>query len=80
MPQFTALTSPSDKELDTLIDMKLKALFAHYEINSTDAFEGGPKMAPAWANLAWHLAREHVPASSACREDVEDPPRGDKTT
>lgn len=61
MPKFTAFTAPSDQEITALIDAKLKALFTHYEIDSTDAFEGGPKMASAWANLAWHLAREHVP-------------------
>ena len=61
MPKYTALTPPADGEIDALIDAKMKALFAHYGLDSTDAFEGGPKMAAAWANLAWHLARQHVP-------------------
>jgi hypothetical protein len=61
MPKFTILTRPTDEELAVLIDTKFKALFDHYEIESADAFEGGPRMASAWANLAWHLARDHVP-------------------
>jgi hypothetical protein len=61
MPKYTALTLPSDGEIDALIDTKMRALFAHYGLDSTDALEGGPKMATAWANLAWHLARQHVP-------------------
>ena len=61
MPEYTALTLPADGEIDALIDAKMKALFAHYGLDSTDAFEDGPKMAAAWANLAWHLARQHVP-------------------
>ena len=61
MPKYTALTPPADGEIDALIDAKMKALFAHYGLDSTDAFGGGPKMATAWANLAWHLARQHVP-------------------
>ena len=71
MPQWTILTRPSDEEVGALINGKLKALFVHYEIDSAGAFEGGPKMASAWANLAcawanlaWHLAREHVPGFS----------------
>jgi hypothetical protein len=61
MPKYTALTPPADGEVEALIDAKMKALFAHYGLDSTDAFEGGPKMAAEWANLAWHLARQHVP-------------------
>jgi hypothetical protein len=61
MPKWTALTQPSDNEIDELIDKKWKALFAHYGLDPTDAFEFGPKKASAWANLAWHLARQHVP-------------------
>ena len=61
MPKYTALTRPADSEIDALIDAKMRALFAHYGLDSTDAYEVGPKMAAAWANLAWHLARQHVP-------------------
>jgi hypothetical protein len=61
MPQWTILTPPMEGELAALIDKKFTALFAHYEIDATGAFEGGPTMASAWANLAFHLAREHVP-------------------
>jgi hypothetical protein len=61
MPKWTALTQPTEKEIDELIDEKFKAVFAHYEIDPADAFGFGPKKASAWANLAWHLAREHVP-------------------
>jgi hypothetical protein len=68
MPKYMALAGPIDEEIGTLIDSKFKALFAHYEIDSAEAFQGGPKMAATWANLAWHLAREHVPGFS-------DPPR-----
>jgi hypothetical protein len=64
MPKWTALTGPSDEEFAALIDAKMKALFAHYEMDPACAFAGGPKMASAWANLAWHLAREHVPGFS----------------
>jgi hypothetical protein len=64
MPKWTALTAPTDEELSALIDAKMKALFTHYGINPTDAFEVGPKTATAWASLAWHLAREHVPGFS----------------
>lgn len=61
MPKFTIPAAPTGEELSVLIETKLKALFDHYEIVSADAFEGGPRMASAWANLAWHLARDHVP-------------------
>src|SRR5580704_11533798 len=61
MPKYTALTPPADGEVEALIDAKMKALFAHYRLDPTEAFEVGPKMAAAWANLAWHLARQHVP-------------------
>jgi hypothetical protein len=61
MPKYTALALSADGEVEALIDVKMKVLFAHYRIDSTDAFEGGSKMAAAWANLAWHLARQHVP-------------------
>jgi hypothetical protein len=67
MPKWTVLTRPPEEEVAALIDAKLKALFAHYEIDPAGAFEGGPKMASAWANLAWHLAREHVPGFSGPR-------------
>ncbi|MGH6847958.1 MAG: hypothetical protein ACREC0_11125 [Methylocella sp.] len=69
MPKWTVLTRPTDEEVTALIDAKFKAVFANYEIDPTDAFEAGPKMASAWANLAWHLAREHVPG-------FRGPPRG----
>jgi hypothetical protein len=55
------LTWSTDEEVQALIDAKMAALFAHYGIEAADAFESGPKMAATWANLAWHLAREHVP-------------------
>jgi hypothetical protein len=61
IPKQTVLTGPGDQELGALIDAKIKALFAHYEIDPADAFEVGPKFASAWANRAWCLAREHVP-------------------
>lgn len=61
MPKWGALTQPPENEVDELIDEKWKALFAHYGLDPTDAFELGPKKASAWANLAWHLARQHVP-------------------
>jgi len=61
MPKWTVLTGPTDEEYQALIDEKFKALFAHYEIDSEGAFDGGPNMASAWANLAFRLAREHVP-------------------
>jgi hypothetical protein len=62
MPKWTALTQPTEKEIDELIDEKWKALFVHYGIDSSAAFEpGGPEMASTWANLAWCLARDHVP-------------------
>jgi hypothetical protein len=61
LPTWTRLTTPTDEEISTLLDKKLKALLEHYGINSRDAFKPGPKMAAAWANLAWRLARVHVP-------------------
>jgi hypothetical protein len=61
IPRWTVLTTPTDEELRDLIDAKMKALFVHYGLNSTEAFQPGPNLAAAWANLAWHLAREHVP-------------------
>src|SRR6266404_1797317 len=64
MPKCTALTGPTGEEIDALIDSKFKALFAHYEIDRAEAFAGCPKMVVAWADLAWHLAREHVPGFS----------------
>jgi hypothetical protein len=64
MPKWSALTAPTADELGDLIDAKMKALFVHYGIDPANAFEGGPKLAATWANLAWHLAREHVPGFS----------------
>jgi hypothetical protein len=61
MPRWTALTQPTEKEIDAIIDQKFNALFAHYEIDPPRAVGFGPEWAMAWANLAWHLAREHVP-------------------
>jgi hypothetical protein len=61
IPRWSALTVPTDEELRDLIDEKMKALFAHYGVNSSEAFQPGPNLAAAWASLAWHLAREHVP-------------------
>jgi hypothetical protein len=63
--KWTVLTAPTDDELRKLHEDKMKALFVHYEIDPTDAFEFGPKMSAAWANLAWHLARDHVPGFSS---------------
>ncbi len=64
MPKWTVLTAPTDEELRDLIDAKMKALFAHYGLNSAEAFQPGPNLAAAWANLSWHLAHEHVPGFS----------------
>jgi hypothetical protein len=61
LPRWTVITAPTDDELQAIIDRKMKALFVHYGLDSSEAFEPGPKMAAAWANLVWHLAREHVP-------------------
>jgi hypothetical protein len=61
MPKWGALTRPSDKEVEELIDEKFKALFVHFNLDPADAYEIGPKQASAWANLAWHLARQHLP-------------------
>jgi hypothetical protein len=65
IPEWSALTAPTDEELRKLHDDKMKALFAHYELDPTDAFQFDPvKTAIAWSNLAWHLARDHVPGFS----------------
>ncbi len=60
-PKFDMLSGPNERQIDELIEVKMKALFSHYKINPDDAFAPGPKMAAAWADLAWHLARAHVP-------------------
>jgi hypothetical protein len=66
IPKWTALTRPSDIKIREVIDEKLKALFAHYGLDSSAAFDPGrPEMGSAWANLAWYLAREHVPGFKA---------------
>lgn len=74
MPKYTALTSPGDSEIDALIDAKMTALFAHYGVDSTDAFGDGPEMAKAWANLAWRLARQHVPGFAGAPRGRGKPP------
>jgi hypothetical protein len=61
LPQWTALTQPPPEEVGASIDAKMKALLEHYQINPRDAFEAGPRQVAAWANLAFALAREHVP-------------------
>lgn len=61
MPRWSALTAPSDDELDRLIDEKFLALFHHFGLDPGEAFGFGTGKAAVWANLAWHLAREHVP-------------------
>ena len=60
MPRRTALSGPTEEEFEALLDTKLKALFAHFELDPAEAFEAGPKMASAWANLAYKLACQHV--------------------
>jgi hypothetical protein len=66
IPKWSVLTEPTDDELRKLHDDKMRALFAHYELDSTNAFEFDPvKTAFAWSKLAWHLARDHVPGFSA---------------
>jgi hypothetical protein len=75
MPKWTALTRPSDNEISALLDEKLKALFAHYGLDSSAAFDPGrPEMGSAWANLAWHLAREHVPGFKGAPRKHGRPP------
>lgn len=76
MPQWTVLTRPSDEEIDTLMNEKLRALFVHFEVGSTDMFEGGPKMVSAWANLVWYMAREHVPGFQRALRKRGRPPTG----
>lgn len=61
VPGWTALTAPTDQEVDKLIRQKMDALLIHYGIDPSEANQPGPRMAAAWANLAWRLAREHVP-------------------
>lgn len=74
MPKWTALTSPPDRELTALIDDKFRALFIHFGLDPTEAFRFGPSKAAAWANLAWHLAREHVPGFNAPPRKRGKPP------
>jgi hypothetical protein len=74
MPRYTALSPPADGEIGTLIDAKMKALFIHYDLDPTDGCEGAPKMAAAWANLAWHLARQHVPGFAGMPRGRGKPP------
>jgi hypothetical protein len=64
LPKWTTLTRPSDEEIRTLLDAKMKALLVHYDIDPEDAYKLDYKMASVWANLSWRLAREHVPGFS----------------
>jgi hypothetical protein len=57
----TALSGPTDEEVGELLDAKIKALFQHFGVDASDAFDGGPRMASAWAKLVFALARQHVP-------------------
>ncbi|UPJ55228.1 hypothetical protein [Bradyrhizobium sp. 192] len=69
VPRWGLLTAPTDDELRKMHDEKMKALFVHYKLDPTDAFEFDPaRTAIAWSKLAWHLARDHVPGFS-------EPPR-----
>jgi hypothetical protein len=61
LPKWTVLTLPTGEEFDNLIDTKFEALFAHFGIESGAALSGGTSMAAAWAELAFRLARQHVP-------------------
>ena len=62
IPRQTVFTAPEDDpDLDSLLQEKWKALFTHYGLSFADAFDIGPKHAVTWADLAWHLARDHVP-------------------
>jgi len=60
-PKWTALTQPTEGEIEALIESRMRALFSHFGLDPAAAYELGPKMAAAWADLAWHLARQHVP-------------------
>ncbi|WP_234682712.1 hypothetical protein [Bradyrhizobium monzae] len=62
IPRWTLLTRPSDDEVRQLHERKMRALFAHYDLDPTNAFQFDPaKTAIAWSELAWHLAKDHVP-------------------
>jgi hypothetical protein len=74
MPKWTALSAPSDGQLAELIDEKFRALFVHFGLDPTEAFRFGPGKAAAWADLAWHLAREHVPGFKAAPRKRGAPP------
>jgi hypothetical protein len=66
VPKWNVLTKPPEDELRKLYDDKMKALFAHYELDSIDAFSfDAAKTAIAWYKLAWALARDHVPGFSS---------------
>jgi len=73
-PQWTALTRPPPEEVDALIDAKMKALLEHYQINPRDAFEVGPRQVAAWADLAFALARAHVPGLRGAPKKQGRPP------
>jgi hypothetical protein len=75
MPKWTVLTRPSDNEISELLDEKWEALFAHYGLDASAAFDPGrPEMGSAWANLAWHLARQHVPGFKGAPRKRGRPP------
>jgi hypothetical protein len=61
MPKRTALSGTTDEEVGELLDAKIKALFEHFGLDASHAFNSGPHMACAWADLAFKLARRHVP-------------------
>jgi len=74
MPKRTVLTAPADSKLAAVIDEKFRALFVHFGLDPTEAFRFGPGKAAAWADLAWHLAREHVPGFRAAPRKRGKPP------
>jgi hypothetical protein len=66
IPDWNTLTEPPEDELRKFYDDKMRALFAHYELDSADAFGfDSASTAIAWYKLAWSLARDHVPGFNA---------------
>ena len=54
LPNWTAVTMPTDQELNGIFDERMGALFQHYGVD--------PMTPDGWAKLALVLAQAHVPA------------------
>lgn len=81
-PSWTALTAPSEAEQQAIIKERMDALMVHYGLDPTKATPDTPNFWTTWMNLAWLLARDHVPGFQGAPREPGRPSvrKGDDVT